>query len=274
MTRTPAKKGPGTAVVSWEDEMAQQAAAAAAMEESTAGGQFFNIRGGILQFAGSPITNNEIHCIILGSVLTNIYYEGAYDPDNVQSPKCYAYATDAQELAPHEKVVEAGNQQNDTCKGCEKNEFGSADTGKGKACQNTRRLALLPVGQIHPKTRELELYDTETILKGTAGFMKLPVTSVKGYSNYVVSTFQTAKRAPHGVITLVKVVPDATSQFKVVFEPYDKVPNELMPGIMAKHRETMEAIMFPFPDYEEAPPPPARGRGKPAPAKAAPRGRR
>jgi hypothetical protein len=74
----------------------------------------------------------------------------------------------------------------------------------------------------------------------------------------------TLKRPPHGVFALVKVVPDAKSQFRVLFEVIDKVPNELMGVIMQRHKEVQSLIDFPYQiDTEEAKPKAKPQKGKP-----------
>jgi hypothetical protein len=78
----------------------------------------------------------------------------------------------------------------------------------------------------------------------------------------------TLRRPPHGIVTRVRVVPDNKDQFKVVFEPLEKVPDELMGVIMKRHEDAMAVIDFPYqPNEEEAPP--ARGARRAAPTRQA-----
>jgi hypothetical protein len=252
-----------TALVRWDEELAKQAEVAAGMEANTGGGQFFSLKGGILSWQDAPLPNNQMAVVILDSVLENVFYEGKYDPDTPQGPMCFAFGREEKTLAPHQIVIDAGNHQcgeSGLCEGCDMNEWGSADIGRGKACRNTRRLALIPAGTFN-QAGKLELIDdVEHFESAAMGFMKLPVTSVKGYASFVKQVAGALRRPPFGIVTKVKVVPDAKSQFKVVFEPIMNLPDELMGAIMKRHEEAQATIDFPYqPNDEEAVPPPKRG---------------
>src|SRR5271170_6510523 len=103
------KKAATTAIVNYEAELAEQAQIAAGMEASTASGQFFGLRAGVLTYNDAPLPNNEMAVVILDGVLENVFYEGAYDPDTPQSPMCFAFGRDEATMAPHELVITAGN---------------------------------------------------------------------------------------------------------------------------------------------------------------------
>lgn len=251
-----------TALVKWDEELAKQAEIAAGMEANTGGGQFFSTKGGILSWQDAPLPGNQMAVIVLDSILENVYYEGRYDPDVPQRPICFAFGRDEKTMQPHQIVIGASNQQcgaSGQCAGCEMNEFGSAETGRGKACRNTRRLAMIPAGTFN-QAGKLELIEDEEHYETTAvGFMKLPVTSVKGYASFVKQVAGALRRPPFGIVTKVKVVPDPKSQFKVVFEPIMNVPDELMGAIMKRHEEAKSTIDFPYQPNDEENAPPKRG---------------
>lgn len=270
-----------TAIVKWEEELAKQAEVSAGMEANTGGGQFFSVKSGILQWQDAPVVGNQMAVVIVDAIMENVYYEGKYDPDTPQGPVCFAFGRDEKSMAPHSVVVEAGNQQcgaSGLCEGCDMNQWASADTGKGKACRNTRRLAMIPAGNF-TKSGDLELYDDpDHFEKAQIGFMKLPVTSVKGYASFVKQVAATLRRPPHGIVTRVSVVPDAKTQFKVLFEAIENVDNSLMPAIMKRHEEAKATIDFPYTPVEDEAPPPQKGRSraaaKPAAKPAAKRARK
>lgn len=262
-----ARKKTGTAVANWDEQLAQQAAIAAGMEENTASGQFFSLKSGILSFNDSPLPNNEVAVIIVDHVLENVFYEGAYDPEDPVGPTCFAFGRSETNIAPHHNVVEAGQFQCETCADCENNEWGSADKGRGKACRNTRRLALIPAGTINDKTGVFEHFeDVDHYESAAIAFMKLPVTSVKGFSAFVKQVTSALKRPPHGIFTRIKVVPDASTQFKVIFEALGQVPNDLLGAVMKRHEEAEGVIEFPYElnDPDAASKKPARGKKAPA----------
>jgi hypothetical protein len=244
------EKQEGTEVINWEKQLEADAAIAAKQEENTSTGTFFGLKAGQLTWDGEAVKGNSMVCIILGSIHENVYYTGAYDPEVRQGPKCYAFGHDEKILKPHEKVFEAGNEENAECTGCPQNEWGSALKGKGKACRNTRRLAIIVAGTL-TKSGDYELFeDTEHFETTTLGFMKLPVTSTKGFASYVKSAAGVLRRPPYALITKVSVTPDTDTQFKVNFEAFANVPNELMPAIMKRRAEAVAAIEFPYGDYE------------------------
>lgn len=257
------KKTQTTALVKWDEELAKQAEVAAGMEANTGGGQFFSTKGGVLSWQDAPLPGNQMAVVILDSVLENVFYEGRYDPDVPQGPTCFAFGREEKTMAPHQLVIDAGNEQcgaSGLCAGCPMNEFGTAEVGKGKACRNTRRLGMIPAGTFNAAGK-FELNEDEDHYETTAvGFMKLPVTSVKGYASFVKQVAGALRRPPFGIVTKVKVVPDPKSQFKVVFEPIMNLPDELMGAIMKRHEEVKSTIDFPYqPAEEETAPAPKRG---------------
>jgi len=239
-----------TAVQKWDEELAKYAVQAAAQEESTAIGSFFSLRGGQLSFADSPIPNNQMAVVIIDSIIENVFYPGQYNPEEPQGPMCFAFGRLEKELIPHESVTEA---QSDDCVTCPNNQWGSAQQGRGKACRNTRRLALLPAGTLAANGALEEAYDLDHFKSAQVGFMKLPVTSVKGFANYVKTVSVTLKRPPFAIFTRISVVPDPKTQFRVIFEPLKEVPNTMLQVLIGRHEEVKQMIDFPYQPAEELP---------------------
>jgi hypothetical protein len=80
---TPKKpaKSTGKALANWREEAAQSAKAHVASEETAAsgGGRFFSLRAGQLSFDDAPLPGNQMACVVLDSLMENVYYEGAFD---------------------------------------------------------------------------------------------------------------------------------------------------------------------------------------------------
>jgi hypothetical protein len=92
------------------------------------------------------------------------HYKGAFDAKNPQKPDCFAVGREKPEsgmLKPHETVKA---KYADDCNACPKNQWGSSPTGKGKACKNQRRLAIVPADATKD-ARILTLYVSPTALK-------------------------------------------------------------------------------------------------------------
>ncbi len=257
---SPKKKG--NELAKWEKEMEEEAKVAAAMEEGTATGNMFSTKSGELSFEGAPLPNNEMAVVIVGSILENVYYEGRYDPENPSGPACYAYGRNVKEMAPHKNIKDSA--QADVCDGCPQNEWGSADQGRGKACRNIRRLAVISAGTLDERTGEFKQETDKDHFESTQmAFLKLPVTSVKPYAAMVKQLQGSMGRPPHGVFAKIKVVPDSKTQFKVVCEPLDKVSADLWPTIKKRHEEAQNLIEFPYPDMGDAEPQKGKAKGKP-----------
>lgn len=213
-----AKKPETTALTSYDDRLAALAKQAAQTEAHVGGGSFISTRGGQLSFNGGVVPDGKMNIIVLDHVCENAFYDGErYDPNNPTSPVCFSFFKNADEAAPHEK---SESPQADACEGCPHNEFGSSDTGRGKACKNIRRLALITEDGM------------EDIENATVAFLKVPVTSAKEWAGYVNSLNNTLKLPPLGVITELSIVPDAASQFKLKFKLVEKIEDPAVIGVL------------------------------------------
>lgn len=254
--KAPAKKAaakkPGKAMVSWSEELAKRAQSAAAIEENVgSGGAFISLKGGQMSFNGATVPGNKMNVVVLDHILEYTYYADGYDSDNPQPPDAYALGRDENTLRWHENSIP--KYAGELCKDSDINQWGSAEKGKGKACKNQRRLALLP---------EDEAGDAETIEEATPAFLRIPVTSVKGWAGYVRQLEKTLQRPPLGVITEISVVPDAKTQFKLQFKLVEAIEDgDVIEALMAKADAT--ELDFPYaPRDEEAEDErPQRGRG-------------
>lgn len=264
MAKKPTETKTGTALTHWRDAMGTAAVAQAAIEQSSGGGKFFSIRAGVLKYDDIAMPGNQIACVILHGVYENLYYADKFDADSKTPPTCFAFWDDTHddEMQPHPDVdkEDCFERQSDVCDGCPMNEWGSADVGKGKACGNRRRLALIPAGSYKTlgknKGLELEMFDEEKPFKEAAiAFMKLPVTSVKAYSAFVREISEQLGRPTWGVFANIAVEPDDKTQVKVTFELLEEIPDELMDIVYKRHVEAKEAIEFPYrpPSEEDAP---------------------
>jgi hypothetical protein len=238
-------------IIKWDEELAEQAVASAAMEASTATGDMFSIKGGILSFNGAPLPGNNVAAIIVSARLHNAFYPDEFNPSKPTNPSCFAFGVDEAAMAPHDQCMKADTAECDLCAQCAKNEWGSADKGKGKACSNGRRLALISAGVFDNQGRFQALDDPKHFADTSIGYLKVPPTSLKGYAAFVKNVALNLKRPPHGVFVKISVVPDQASQMKVTFESLGLVPNSIMGEVMARHKEAEGLIEFPYAPYVE-----------------------
>ncbi|MBI1316386.1 hypothetical protein GC167_05940 [bacterium] len=273
-------------MVNYDARMAADAEALAKQDRG-GDGTFLSTRGGILALGEEQLPGNQVACVIVDSVLENSYYSQAYDPNNKMPPTCYAYTRgEPEEMMPHLETMAKDqeyfvpqNMADDGqggfiiggCKGCPMDEYGSAmrngQPGRGKACKNTVRLALLPAGlyQQAPNRRDWELGlhdDPQHYLSSDVVFLSVPPTSLGAWKNYKKMLRVQHARAPYGAVTRVFLQQDPVKQFTVNFELIELASPEMLQGIVPR---VDELLVEPFkgheaPQADQQPPAAAQGR--------------
>jgi hypothetical protein len=133
------------------------------------------------------------------------------------------------------------------CTGCEWAEFGSADKGRGQACRQAIRIALVPA--------------TEEGVNGPLVFARIPPTSIKHARGWLQALGDTPCFA---VMTEIKVTPSATTMFDVAMTPKAGIPTSFQAPILTKLQTVEKELRQPYPELEETakPLPKAKSRGK------------
>lgn len=111
----------------------------------------------------SPATSIDAVIIKGNPGFAKVFYLKGYDPESSEKQKPDCYTNDG--IAP---ASDATNAQSKKCATCAHNQFGSARQGKGKACADTKRLAIAAVDQLN-----------EPML------LRIPPASLKPLSEYV-----------------------------------------------------------------------------------------
>lgn len=253
--KTTAAKKPGKAMVNWSEELAKRASSAAAIEENVgSGGTFISLKGGRMTFNGAEVPGNKMNVVVLDHILEYTFYLDGFDSDNPQPPDAYALGRDENTLRWHENSIDELDGEpiaGELCKESSINQWGSAEKGRGKAAKNQRRLALIT---------EDEASDVESIEEASPAFLRIPVTSVKGWAGYVRQLEKTLQRPPLGVVTEISVVPDDKTQFKLQFKLVEAIEDgDVIEALMAKADAT--ELDFPYAPREEEDEKPQRGRG-------------
>lgn len=146
---------------------------------------------------GETIAAPSVEVVILKAAKNfgKTWYATSFVEGSDAKPDCYS--NDG--LAP---AADAEKPQSKTCATCKKNEWGSkiSDTGsKGKACQDVRRLAVAPAGQINDPM-----------------LLRVPPATLKPLAEY--AKMLSKRGAPYnGVITKMKFDPEAATP-KIMFE--------------------------------------------------------
>lgn len=186
-------------------------------------------------------TGDPLDLIIVDFVSANSFYEGAYNPNDIQPPGCYAVHKIIDRMSPTDKApnVQAGN-----CATCPMNQFGSS--GNGKACKNSRLLAVLPAD-----------FTDDTPL----WVIKVSPTALKNFDKYVSSL------ARNGILpSMVKTVVDfnpSETYAQLMFTDPQPLDEEVIARVFARQTEAKERL-HQLPDFS------TYGQNKP---KAAPRGK-
>lgn len=231
-----------TDIVNYDEELAKLAKLATKTERPDTSS--INVKAGIITYNKQPVPNNKLDCIIIASTHANLYYDEKYDQENPKNPVCFAYSEDPDEnpMAPHPA---SSKPQAETCAECWANKWKSdPEGGKGKACKNIRRLALVPAG-VQPAD----------IATAEVATFNIPVTSTNAWGMYVNKIATLFARPPLGVVTQIGTVPDMKTQFKVTFLNLDPlVGRELLPGLFQKSQLARSLIEKVYePNAEEQP---------------------
>ena len=147
-------------------------------------------------------TPGPLELVIVDFTSKNAFYEGAFDPKNIAPPACFSLGTDIKKMVPSKN---APVPQSADCGSCPMNQFGSA--GAGKACKNSRMLAVLP-----PDADE----NTPMWTLSTSP------TANKGFDGFVTSVARVFQMPPIGVVATVGF-DESETYAKLVFS--NPVPN-------------------------------------------------
>ena len=150
---------------------------------------------------------DELEAVVVDFAAANYFYTEGFERGSITPPQCFALGLEPAGLVPSDNCPE---KQCESCAGCWANAFGSA--GKGKACQNTRLIALLPPDA-----------DAETPLM----ILKVSPTALKSFDGHVASVARSKQVPVRGVITKVSFSQD-TEYASLRFSVIDDAPMDLI----------------------------------------------
>lgn len=184
----------------------------------------------------------DFQAIVIDFVAANMYYEDSYDRNNITPPLCYAASLEPSELKP---TAASPEPQAESCAKCPHDKFGSS--GKGKACQNTRLLGIIPLDADA---------STEMVL------VKVSPTAIRSFDTYVGSVARAYNLPVRGVITEFSFNP-AVEYASMVFKAVGPAPAEL---VLEAHRRKADAVarLLKDPDFSSSvvAAPKSKGRAK------------
>lgn len=155
----------------------------------------------ILNSDGDPVASIEAVILKANPHITKNYYEQGYSEGAAEAPNCFS-------LDGVKPDASAPNRQAATCAQCPKNVFGSRITPAGKkakACQDNRRLALVPANDL----------DNETF--GGPMLLRVPAASLADLA--MMGKNLKARGFPYNAVT-VRIGFDMEASFpKLTFKP-------------------------------------------------------
>lgn len=166
-------------------------------------------------------TSDLLTGIIVDFVYFNSYYPDAYDPNNIVPPTCFAIHPDPTGAIPSPNSPEL---QNDNCQTCWANQFASA--GKGKACKNAIKVALLP-----PDAAE----DTPFMI------VNVSPTALKPFAAYLSAVLR-LQRPPYTVTTDITCDPNFKYDTLRFSNPQPLDP-EMITMVRSRREEARERLV-------------------------------
>lgn len=173
-----------------------------------------------------PIPSLEVVLIKASRNISKIYYEGNYSEGDDSPPACFS----VDGIRPD---VQSANPQAETCAVCKQNVWGSKISPAGKkikACSDTRRVAVVPLGDI-----KNERYNGPMLLR-------IPAASLSDLASY--GKGMAAKGFPYNAIG-TRIGFDTTASYpKLTFKPIRKLTDEeLLEVAEVSKSETVSSIL-------------------------------
>lgn len=178
----------------------------------------------------------ELSVIVLGANRSNMYWEEEFRSGVFTPPKCYAIAHPSwkageveEKLAP---PADLKTRQAESCAKCDWNAFGSARRGRGKACSNTVRLAMIPA-------------DAKLVDKVEGAMLSVPPTSLRMWTQYARQIVDGLNRPVGTAVTRIRKVPNKQGAgFTFEFEMDDVIRDkELLRKILARMKGDAELAL-------------------------------
>ena len=237
------KKAPSTAVVkragstsiaTVDAELANEIAAMKSQISQPSGNKIKFQASGDIELPDGQSLGNEIQVVVLDFISANRYYANPYNPSVISPPDCFSLGRSLNDMVPDDLSPE---KMNDKCSTCELNQFGSAANGKGKACKNTRELAVL---LLDPNDDQAHLDPSAPIYT-----MSLPPTAIKSFDGFVGYVMRSLGGPPIKAIVSV-TAKNAGTYAAISF--VDPVPNPDYAANFARRAECEDLLMR-KPDY-------------------------
>lgn len=227
-----------TALVPWNEKFAKYAKETKEQVKNIGtGGVSVKFGRGRIHIGESEVKGGKLECVIVGHCALNRWNEQPYDSDNPQPPDCYAFAlvNDDPEMAPHQAAT---NKQSDKCADCDKNQFGTARVGKGKACGNTIRLGLLT---------SKDIQDAEGISTAELAAAGVSPTNLAHFKKYLDAISDEHGRPLWAVVTEISSHDDPKTQIRLEFKLVDLIEDDdILEALEKRFLKIQDVLQRPF----------------------------
>ena len=136
----------------------------------------------------------EIEASVVEFVAANYYYTESFDRGNIVPPACFSISDEPATMVPS---INSPDPQSGSCASCWANQFGSS--GKGKACQNTRLLALLP---------------TDADVDTPVAIIKISPTAIRAFDGHVSAVARKRSLPVRAIVTKLSFSDDQYSSVR------------------------------------------------------------
>lgn len=221
-TAVAVKKASSTAVANIQETLRQQAEANASRIGGSGGRSIRVGQDKSFTLPDGTKTREPLELVVVDFISRNEWYDRPFSKDDMGPPACFAISPEHKGMVPSDS---SPIKQADACNDCEMNVYGSSPTGAGKACGNTRLLAVLP-----PDGDENDELWT----------LKVSPTALKEFDGFVAGVNRMFTLPPVGVVVTVgfnegKDYPSLTFS--------NPQPNENVAAHLGRQTEARELLM-------------------------------
>ncbi len=220
----------------WEMELAEKAKNEQATE--TLGVPRITHKSGLLKIDGEEVDGNKLRLIVVTYGLMKTYYAEAYDDSaQGQTPDCYAFAP--AEPGAEEKMIPhpaAPDKQSEACAGCPHNAFGTAKLGRGKRCQDKRRVLCM-----------VEVKDKKSIIAAQVRQFEIPPGSLRNWSTYLKGLKEISPSGNVRTVVTELATKPAERAYQLTFTPVSTLAKEQALAVIEKARQCEGDLVAPFP---------------------------
>jgi len=235
----------------WRDSI--KTATNTSLAKGVAGTDFaaISLQGGRIRYRDTDL-GNSIEVVIIATLASRAWYSSGFQPNNITPPDCYSFDMES----PHPA---SGDKQSASCAECELNQFGTAENGKGKACKEGYRIALMHADAVRKGASKIAAADIPSL--------RLSVSASKTFGKFLAGLASRYDGIPFAVIALLEVEPDSKFQYAASWSVVEELDADTVEALGGRFEESLRMLTSPYPvlteDQKKKAPAPRRGNKAP-----------